>query len=189
MRSLIFETALLIFMASITLFLDPQASQWLAYYHTGINQFELWRLISASFCHTNFNHLLMNVFGLIVTLVLFIDSFKIIKIFPLIMFNSLFVGVMLFFFEAQVIWYVGLSGVLHGLFSYGVCTDLKNNDRWGYILGSGLIIKIAYEQLFGAAQSTIDLINAPVLVNAHFYGALAGVVFYLLKRVLKNRKR
>ena len=189
MRSLIFETALLIFITIVIFLLEPQASQWLAYYHTGIAQFEFWRLISASFCHTNFYHLLMNIFGLMITLLLFIDTFKFIKIFPLIIFNSLFIGIMLFFFEPQVSWYVGLSGVLHGLFSYGVSVDLYNKDRWGYLLGGGFILKIIYEQLFGAAQSTIDLINAPVLVNAHLYGAFSGVLFYTVMWFYKNRKR
>ena len=189
MRSLFIETALLIFITTVIYLLEPQASQLLAYYHTAITQFELWRLISATFCHTNFNHLLINIFGLVITLALFIDTYKLIKIFPIIIFNSLFIGAALFFFEPQVIWYVGLSGVLHGLFSYGVAADIGNKDRWGYLLGSGFIIKIIYEQTYGAAQSTIDLIDAPVLVNAHLYGALAGIAFYLIKWTYRNRKR
>ncbi|MCW8994351.1 MAG: rhombosortase [Psychromonas sp.] len=189
MRSLIIETALIILLTAVIYLLEPQTSQLLAYYHTGIAQFELWRLITATFCHSNFNHLLMNLFGLVITLALFIDTFKLIKIFPIVIFNSIFISCTLFFFEPQVIWYVGLSGVLHGLFSYGVCADIANKDRWGYLLGSGFIIKIIYEQIYGAAQSTIDLINAPVLVNAHLYGALAGIVFFAIKLAYKKRKR
>jgi len=189
MRPLIIETAFIILIAAVIYLFDPQASQLLAYYHTGIKQFELWRLISATFCHTNFNHLLMNAFGLIITLALFSDTFKLIKIYPIIIFNSLFIGAALFFFEPEVIWYVGLSGVLHGLFSYGVAADISNKDRWGYLLGAGFIIKIIYEQIYGAQQSTIALIGAPVLVNAHLYGALSGVVFYHLTQRVRNRKR
>jgi rhomboid family GlyGly-CTERM serine protease len=189
MRSLILETALLILIAAVIHLLEPQASQWLAYYHTGIIQFELWRLITATFCHSNLNHLLINLFGLIVTLLLFIDTFKATKLYPLIIFNSLFIGVILFLFEPQVIWYVGLSGVLHGLFSYGVAADISKKDRWGILLGCGLAIKITYEQIYGAQQSTIALIEAPVLVNAHLYGALSGIVFFVIKLTYKNRKR
>jgi len=188
MRPLIIETALIILIAAVIYLFDPQASQLLAYYHTGIKQFELWRLISATFCHTNFNHLLMNAFGLIITLALFIDTFKSIKIYPIIIFNSLFIGAALFFFEPDVIWYVGLSGVLHGLFSYGVAADISNKDRWGYLLGAGFIIKIIYEQVYGAQQSTIDLIGAPVLVNAHLYGAFSGVIFYFIPVIIQDAK-
>ena len=187
MRSLIIETALLILLTAVIYLLEPQASQLLAYYHTGIAQFELWRLITATFCHTNFNHLVMNLVGLVITLALFIDTFKSIKLFPLLIFNSVFIGLALFFLEPQIIWYVGLSGVLHGLFSYGVAADITNKDPWGYLLAGGFIIKIIYEQIYGAQQATIDLIAAPVLVNAHLYGALAGVIFYFIQQAFDKR--
>jgi rhomboid family GlyGly-CTERM serine protease len=189
MRNRIIETALIILITLIVYLLEPQASQLLAYYHTGIAQFELWRLISATFCHTNFNHLAMNIAGLIITLFLFSDTFKANQIWPLIVFNSLFIGGALFLFEPNVIWYVGLSGVLHGLFSYGVLSDIGNKDRWGYLLGSGLLLKIIHEQVYGTPESTVDLIGAPVLVNAHLYGALAGAVFYIAGYYLAKKKR
>jgi len=180
MRSLFIETTIYILICLGIYLLEPQASQWLAYYHTGIAQFEFWRLITATFCHTNFNHLLMNMLGLVITLLLFIDTFKNKRLFPLIIFNSLFIGLILFFFETELIWYVGFSGVLHGLFSYGAMHDIHQQDRWGYLLGGGVLAKVTYEQYFGAEQSTVALIGAPVLVNAHLYGMLAGILFYLL---------
>lgn len=185
MRSLIIETTLILVIAATVYLFSPQANQLLGYYYTGITEFELWRLISATFCHTNFNHLLMNGLGLVITLFLFINTFKSIYIFPIIIFNSIAIGLALFFFEPEVIWYVGLSGVLHGLFSYGIASDVNNKDRWGYLLLVGFIIKIIYEQIFGAQQNTIDLIGAPVLINAHLYGAIAGVVFYILQKQKK----
>jgi rhomboid family GlyGly-CTERM serine protease len=184
MRSLIIETSLIILLTIMLYLFEPEASKLLAYYHNGIAEGEIWRLISATFCHTNFNHLVLNIVGLIITLALFIDFFKTIKILPIIIFCSLFIGLCLFLFDTEVIWYVGLSGVLHGLFSYGVVTDIGNKDPWGYLLGAGLVIKIIYEQMFGASQSTINLIAAQVLVNAHLYGAIAGFVFYIGRRYI-----
>lgn len=180
MRSLFIETTVFIFICFVIYFLEPQASYWLAYYHTGIEQFEFWRLITATFCHTNLNHLIMNLVGLLIILSLFIQTFKKIRLFPLIIFNSLFIGLSLFFLENDVRWYVGFSGVLHGLFSYGAIHDIHNKNKWGYLLGVGLIAKVAYEQFFGAEQSTIELIGASVLVNAHLYGLIAGVLFYFM---------
>ena len=188
MRSLFIETTIYVLICLGIYLLAPQTSQWLAYYHTGIAQFELWRLITATFCHTNFNHLLMNMFGLVITLLLFINTFKNKRLLPLIIFNSLFISLALFFLETDLIWYVGFSGVLHGLFSYGAMHDIHNRDRWGYLLGGGLFAKVGYEQLFGAEQSTIELIGAPVLVNAHLYGMLAGILFYLFTYKLHYSK-
>jgi len=188
MFSLLIETILIIFITVLVYLFEPQASLLLAYYHTGLADFELWRSITGSFCHTNFNHLIMNIFGLIVTLLLFIDTFKKIRIWPLFIFNSLFISLALFLFDPAIIWYVGLSGVLHGLFSYGVVSDLKNRDIWGYLLGTGFIIKIAYEQFFGASDSTIALIEANVAINAHLFGAIAGVVFYFCRQQYKENR-
>ncbi|WP_354623932.1 rhombosortase [Psychromonas sp. MME2] len=188
MRNLAIETTLIISISILVYIFEPQASQLLAYYHNAITHFEYWRFISATFCHTNFNHLGLNLIGLLITLGLFIDTFKEVKVLPLLLFNSLFIGLCLFLLEPTVTGYVGLSGVLHGLFSYGVISDIKNKDRWGYLLGTGFVIKIFYEQIFGAQQSTIDLIAAPVLVNAHLYGAIAGLIYYFLLAAI-NRKR
>ncbi|WP_413701512.1 rhomboid family intramembrane serine protease [Psychromonas sp. KJ10-10] len=76
MLSLLIETMLLIIITLLVYFFEPQSSELLAYYHTGIEQLQFWRLITATFCHTNFYHLAMNLLGLVVTLVLFIDTFK-----------------------------------------------------------------------------------------------------------------
>jgi len=188
MRSLIIETSLIILLTLMVYLFEPEASKLLAYYHNGIAEGEIWRLISATFCHTNFNHLIMNILGLIITLALFIDLFKRIQIFPIVIFCSLFIGLCLFFFDTEVIWYVGLSGVLHGLFSYGVAADIAKKDPWGYLLGAGLVIKIIYEQIFGASQSTVNLIAAEVLVNAHLYGAVAGFTFYISKKIIIKKR-
>ena len=191
MPLLFIETTIYCLISFAIYLAEPLASEYLGYYHTGIEQFELWRLITATFCHTNFNHLAMNLIGLVVILALFIDTFKNKTLCFLIAFNSLFIGLSLFLFEPNVIWYVGFSGVLHGLFSYGVINDIRNKDKWGVILGIGLSGKIIHEQLTGAQQSTIDLIGAPVLVNAHLYGAIAGILFYSISHInlaLSNKK-
>lgn len=187
MPSLLIETTLLIIIALLIYFFEPQSGELLAYYHTGITQLEFWRLITATFCHTNFNHLIMNVIGLVVILSLFIDTYKKTSPIALILFSSVFIGVALFILEPDIIWYVGLSGVLHALFSYGVACDLQQRNKWGIGLAIGLLAKISYEQIFGAQQSTIELIDAPVLINAHLYGAIAGIIFYYLSKLFKLR--
>lgn len=188
MRPLFIETTLYALICLGIYLFEPQASYWLAYYHTGIAQFELWRLVTATFCHTNFNHLAMNLIALVITLGLFIETFKNMRLLPIIVFNSVFIALALFFLDTNLLWYVGFSGVLHGLFSFAVLSDIFRKEKWGYLLGVGLLIKITHEQLYGAQQSTIDMIGAPVLVNAHFYGVLAGVIFYFIDREIKSRK-
>jgi len=180
MRSVYIESAVIITACFIIALLQPQSSDLLAYHYNAILDFELWRLLTGSFCHTNLNHLLMNIAGLVVILLLFPTAFIGLKLWQLVLFSSLLISLSLFIFTPSLIWYVGLSGVLHGLFSYSVAVELKNKDKWGIILGFGIAGKITFEQIFGSPLSTAELINAPVAIDAHLFGAISGVLFYFL---------
>ena len=188
-KRLIWEVSSIIILALAAYFFSPQSTHLFAFYHNEISQFEFWRFLTASFCHTNFNHLLMNLVGLIVTVLLFLETYQKHSIWPLFIFNSVFVGIGIFYFDPEIQSYVGLSAVLHGLFSFAVIDDIKRKDKWGWILGVGIIVKIAHEQIFGASQVTIEQIGGPVLINGHLYGAIAGIVFYLLMHQLNQFKQ
>ena len=179
MRPVFIYTTIILALCLLSLILQPESNQWFAYYHSGIAKGQLWRLITAHFCHTNTYHLLLNAIGLLVVVSLFINTFKRINILASMLFSSLFISLCLFLFEPTVMWYMGLSGILHALFCIGVCDELKNKDKWGWILGCGFIAKIAFEQFNGPSLSTESLIAATVLINAHLYGAIAGAVYFL----------
>ena len=72
--------------------------------------------------------------------------------------------------------YVGLSGVLHGVFAAGA---LRRRRQW---LLLPLAAKLAWEQWQG------PLTPGPVLVDAHLYGAIAGLVAGALSRLRWSTK-
>ena len=94
-------------------------------------------------------------------------------------------GVIVFDNYAQ---YVGLSGVLHGVFVWGACLDIKRGESTGWLLLLGVGIKIAYEQWFDDAASMASLIDAAVAVNAHLYGAVTGLIIGILQISLVQRQ-
>ncbi|TEW53432.1 rhombosortase [Psychromonas sp. RZ22] len=179
MRAVIIDTTSLLTLSVLLYFLQPQTNQWLAYYHSGIENGQLWRLITGHICHTNLSHLILNSVGLLVTISLFIDSFKNKSLLMSSLFSSLFISICLFIFNPSIEWYMGLSGILHALFSIGVCDELQKNNKWGYILGIGLLLKLLIEQLIGPMHSTELLILANVSIDAHLYGAIAGIIYFL----------
>jgi membrane associated rhomboid family serine protease len=83
----------------------------------------------------------------------------------------------------QLHWYVGLSGVLHGLLTAGAVAWWRGEDRrltialWTILLG-----KLAWEQWHGALPLSGDL---TVIVSAHLYGAVSGLIagLMLAKRI------
>jgi rhomboid family GlyGly-CTERM serine protease len=93
----------------------------------------------------------------------------------------------LYFFAPDLIWYAGLSGALHGIFSWGACMDIKEKMKSGWLLLIGLAIKVGYEQVDGSSQQVANLINAKVAVDAHLFGALSGIIIFLLMYATAKR--
>jgi rhomboid family GlyGly-CTERM serine protease len=151
-----------------------------------ILQGEVWRLITGNFTHTNLAHLIMNAAALMVFCFIFKDILNPKKLWGLLFFISLITGVFLLLSPIQS--YVGLSGVLHGLFIWAAIEDIKQKRNTGWLLLIGIITKICWEQYFGASASTISLINAKVATEAHLIGAFSGGTLQLATRLITLSK-
>ncbi|MDD9154603.1 rhombosortase [Aliivibrio sp. S4TY2] len=143
-----------------------------------ILQGEVWRLITGNFTHTNLAHLIMNAAALTVFCFIFKDILNPKKLWGLLLSISLMTGGLLLLSPIQS--YVGLSGVLHGLFIWAAIEDIKQQRSTGWLLLVGVVAKIAWEQYFGASASTVSLINANVATEAHLIGACCGAMLQLL---------
>tara|TARA_R110001592_G_scaffold232793_7_gene490253 strand:+ start:2890 stop:3477 length:588 start_codon:yes stop_codon:yes gene_type:complete len=188
MRAVSTHTIIILTLSLLLFLLQPDSNQWFSYYHSAIENGQWWRLLTAHICHTNGYHLLLNGIGLLVVVSLFLNTFINNALLLISLFSGLFISLCLFWFEPSVQQYVGLSGVLHALFAFGVCDELKKQDKWGIIIGLGFVIKIAFEQFNGPSPITESLIGATVLINAHLYGAIAGVVYFLLIQLWQQIK-
>lgn len=146
-----------------------------------IKQGEYWRLLSGNFTHTNAIHLAMNMAALWIISYLFRPS--ILQFVLFIIVCSLFIGVSLLYSDLDI--YAGLSGVLHGIFAFYALQEALGARRSSWLLVFGLVVKIAYEQWFGAAQSTELLINAKVALGAHLAGSVFGLFTAVITRIRK----
>jgi rhomboid family GlyGly-CTERM serine protease len=152
----------------------------LIYQRDLIGNGEYFRLITGHLFHTNTNHLLMNLAGLLLLWSLHGHYYQVKTFFLFFIFSALITSVGIYFSSPTMLTYVGLSGVLHGLFVWGTCQDIKCGLKSGYVLLIGITVKIAHEQIYGASDNIIQLINANVAIDAHLWGAISGICWMLL---------
>ncbi|MCL1059209.1 rhombosortase [Shewanella gelidimarina] len=150
----------------------------LAYRRDLIFDGQWWRLLTGNFLHTNAWHLFMNLAGLWVILLLHEQHYRArsLAVIIIVVALSLMQGVGLLLFFPETKGYVGLSGMLHGLFVYGAVLDITKGLKTGYLLTLGVILKVIYEQTYGASSEVTALIGARVATEAHFVGLVSGFI-------------
>ena len=159
---------------------------WLRFDRSAILHGQLWRLLTAHLTHLGWSHLTMNVAGLWLIWLLFGKALSTPYWLVVLLGSALGVGLGLLAFNSDILWYVGLSGVLHGLFVSGCLMDIRNGHRDALLLFILIVAKLAWEQVSGPLPGSESTAGGHVVVDAHLYGALSGVVL-VLPALLRKR--
>lgn len=157
--------------------------------HAIVAQGEWWRLITAHLVHLNVSHLWLNVAGLALVAVFFHGYCRIREWLALLLFSMLVIGLSLLLLDKQLDYYVGLSGVLHGLFVMGAWRETRHYPVAGYTLLILVTAKLAWEQSMGPMPGSESMTGGKVAVNAHLYGAVSAALFLLLHQVVHVNDR
>ena len=99
----------------------------LEFSRNAIEQGEWWRLITGNLMHSNHWHLLLNLGGLLLATLLVGHLFSWQHFLALFISNGLMVGVLIYYFNPDITYYVGLSGYSHGLFIYGALLGIYHS--------------------------------------------------------------
>lgn len=149
-----------------------------AYQARAIGDGAWWLLVTGHFVHLNLAHYLLNTFAWVLiwtfafsymTLSLWVISFLL---------CALGTGLGMFWFYPELAWYVGLSGVLHGVLCIVLIRMAVHNPRdWLiYLVMAGMLVKVLSEQLYGPTPGTAELVGEPVIVDAHLCGLVSGAI-------------
>ena len=179
----------LVALSTLCALLGDKATQWLRYDRDAILHGQWWRIISGNIVHLGWPHLLLNLAGLILVWLLFRQTLTSRSWIYVTLASATAVGVGLLLFDPELQWYVGLSGVLHGLFAAGLVTALYAGNRGDWWLLVLFVAKITWEQLVGTMPGSAEIAGGTVIVNAHLYGAIGGAVAALLIIVARRRLR
>ena len=151
----------------------------LQYERAAIAKGEAWRLLTSHLVHLGFVHAALNAAGLALLWALFFRQYSVRQWLMVGLASVIAIDAGLWLFDSDVEWYVGLSGVLHGVMAAGTAGRLRNGERDGWPFAAVLLAKLAYEQLAGAMPLSAGV--GTVIVNAHLYGAIGGLVAALLQ--------
>ena len=147
--------------------------QLLRYDRMALAAGQWWRLITAHGVHLDFEHAALNTLGLVLMWALFASDFHPRQWLAILLGSIAVIDAGLWLRDSTVAWYVGSSGVLHGVMAAGTLAHLRRGDLDGWVLAVFIVAKLIYEQSSGALPFVDN--HAGVIVNAHLYGCLGGL--------------
>ncbi len=170
--------------ALLLAFAGESAVHWLCYERTAIGDGQWWRLLSGHWLHLSWYHLSFNLGALLLFTLVFHRLVPPCLWLLTLGTGALAVGGGLYLFSPQVGWYVGLSGILHTLWAVGATRLVQNGERLiGKLLLAALAVKILWEQLAPPNRDFEQVIGGMVIIDAHLYGAIAGLLLGVAWRV------
>jgi rhomboid family GlyGly-CTERM serine protease len=154
---------------------------------------QLWRLVTGNLVHLGWWHLFLNELGVLVYVLLCPERLAPAVWLRRLLLLGLGVSLGLYFAVPALDRYVGLSGVMHGLFILGLGRQVMQKD----LIAGGcllyLVAKLSWELYSGAPVSDEVAIGGRVATESHFWGAMAalayGLIFGSFTRVETFRRR
>lgn len=167
--------------------LNPWLKPWLRYDEGAIVQGEYWRLVTAHFVHLGWVHGLLNGAGFVL-LALIYPAGRAVYWWLFYLLSSVLISLYIVLI-GETYYYVGASGVLHGLFILAAYFS-RALDMWRrYALMAIIVGKLFWEQSSYYQDTGVsEAIGGLVYVDAHLMGGLCGllvVILFLIKNRLK----
>jgi len=152
---------------------------WLRYDRVAIAAGEIWRLISGNLVHLGAGHLAVNIAGVALVALLVGRHLSVRAWLVAFVLCCLTTTGGLWWLSPDVRWYVGLSGVLHGLLVAGAARAAARGPERVFNAAVLAVVtaKLGWEQFAGALPGTSRLAGGSVVVDAHLFGAVGGLAF------------
>jgi rhomboid family GlyGly-CTERM serine protease len=161
------------------------ATGLLRYDRAAIAAGQWWRLLTAHIIHLGIRHAALNTLGLALLWALFAREWRPRQWILIILIVTIAIDGGLWLRDPHVSWYVGASGVLHGLMAAGGVAYVRRGDPFGLVVAGFLAAKLIYEHLEGPLPFTGN--GVPVILDAHLLGALGGLLAAVLLTAARPR--
>ena len=152
----------------------------LAWDRSALADGELWRLVTGHFAHLGWSHLGLNLAGLALVAWIAGEAYGLLRWAIITLATIAVIDAGFWYLYTDLEWYVGLSGLLHGLLVAGLLPGIRRHDRDALVLAMLVIGKLAWEQAVGPMPGSESGAGGAVIVDAHLYGAVGGLLGALL---------
>jgi rhomboid family GlyGly-CTERM serine protease len=146
---------------------------------------EYHRLLTGHFVHLGPAHAFMDLAAALMLWIWFGETLSLRGWLFSLVACGLFISLMLLAFT-EIEWYVGLSGILHGVLLLGALQKRSFPLTIRVLILGVLALKIGVEQFHGASPQTVAMIGGEVVTDAHLFGALFGFVIWGFCAFLKK---
>ncbi len=165
----------------ITALFGDYGRELLRYQPDMILKSEYWRIITAHFVHLSWMHTMFNIAGTAIFSVLFARHLSILQWWLILLVCAPVSSLAILLLNPDLDWYVGFSGIMHSILIAGGILELRkadgNDRRLALFVLAVLTAKLIQEQFWGGMETTTEgIIGGAVFVDAHMYGAIAGII-------------
>jgi rhomboid family GlyGly-CTERM serine protease len=159
----------------------------LQYDRAAIAAGQWWRLLSCNFVHLGWWHLVFNQASLVLLVLLCPERLPAWAWLLRIVALGVGMSLGLYYLSPQVQTYVGLSGMVYGLFVLGLIRQALRRDEIGIACLVFLVARVGWELRFGASASEVRLIGGVVVPQSHMYGMGTAVLYMIFTQIRKIR--
>jgi rhomboid family GlyGly-CTERM serine protease len=147
------------------------------YERNAVLEHEWWRLLTAHLVHADAAHLGWNLLGLALVWWLFANQYTVAAWIAILLVSTFAIDAGFLALMPDLEWYVGFSGVLHGMMAAGLLAWLvRTRDPLTWLVAALFAFKLAWEQAVGPVSFVARTMSLPVIHEAHTFGAIGGLV-------------
>jgi len=166
------------------------SEDWLQFSRAEIESGQWWRFITGNIVHLTWRHWLMNILGLLAIVLVFPNSMRTSTVVWVFLGCCLAVTIGIWFFDEEILWYVGLSGALHGLLVTLIVVDYAQKKHFlNIVLFLALVAKLVWEWVMGPIPGSVSMAGGQVLVQSHLYGFLGGLIITICIFLFNKNKK
>jgi len=158
--------------------LEPVSGRWLRFDRPAMSVGEWWRFLTTHIVHLSWPHALGNLGGLALSAYIAGPACSRLTALWFYLFSSLFISLGLYLFAPDLNYYVGLSGVLHGLLLFAAFRSpfYSLPVRAAFILL--ITVKVIWEQTpFYDDMALSSYIGGRVETRAHLFGLVSAYLW------------